>query len=99
MNIKNFLTIALQVADMIPSPVQPFVHIAIPYVVSAQQIFGTGTGPEKKQWVMDRVADAVNLFNAKKGITKNTSDLMNAISAFVDAAIALEKAVSSMENS
>ena len=97
MNIRKFLEVALAVAALVPSPVQPFITLALPYVTSAETIFGTGTGPEKKAWVLDRVADAVNLYNTKKGITKNTSVLMDAISKFVDSAIALEKAVSLMD--
>lgn len=97
MNIRKFIEVALGVASLVPSPVQPFIQLAIPYVTSAEAIFGSGTGPEKKAWVIDRVADAVNLYNTKKGLNKNTSSLMDAISRFVDAAIGLEKAVREME--
>ena len=96
MDIKKFLEIGLQIASVIPSPVQPFVNLALPIVVGVEQLFGPGGGAQKKEAALAMTSDAINLYNKAAGKNINTSGLMDAISKFIDAAVALEKAVAAM---
>lgn len=96
MDIKKFLDVALSVAALVPSPAQPFVQLAIPFVQAAETIFGASKGVDKKSYVLDKTADAINIYNTQRGLNINTSELMTAISNFVDSAIALEKVVAKL---
>ena len=87
----------LGIASLVPSPIQPFINLALPIVAGVEQLFGPGNGAAKKEAAVAMTADALNLYNKASGKNINTSALMDAISKFIDAAIALEKAVAAMK--
>jgi hypothetical protein len=87
-DINKVIGIAAPFASLIPG-VGPYIGFVVRVVSDIEKTHAAETGAEKKQAAMDDLADAVNIWNTAHGVTVNNSDMMNHMSALIDAVVGL----------